>query len=80
MKTSKLLKETEDFLSAKKSKQRKKIESLKELLAALKKKKRELCDKLEVAKSKSDREHINNELAVVRAQRHKGLKMLKDLR
>lgn len=77
MKTSKLLKKTEEILSAKKSKQRKEVKSLKEVLSALKKKKRKLSAKLEETKSSSDREHLRKELAVIRAQRHKGLKILK---
>lgn len=80
MKTSRLLKKTEEILSAKKSKQRKETESLKDLLAALKKKKRKLTDKLKETKSDSDQEHIRKELAVVRAQRHKGLKLLKAIK
>ena len=80
MKTSKLLKKTREILSAKKSKQRKEAESLQELLAALKKKKKKLNAKLEKTKSGSDREHIEKELAVIRAQRHKGLKLLKDIK
>lgn len=80
MKTSKLLKRTREILSAKKSKQRKEAESLKELLAALKKKKQKLTAKLDKTESRSDREHIEKELAVVRAQRHKGLKLLKNIK
>ena len=80
MKTSKLLKKTEEILSAKKSKQRKKIDSLKELLAGLKKKKHKLNAKLDETKNNRDREHIRKELAVVRAQRHKGLKILQKIR
>ncbi|MDJ0740031.1 MAG: hypothetical protein QNJ91_09955 [Gammaproteobacteria bacterium] len=80
MKTSKLLKKTEDILSAKKSRQRKEAESLKELLAALKKKRRKLADKLNDAKSGAERERLRKELEVVRAQRHKGLKLLKGIK
>ena len=80
MKTSKLLKKTESILSAKKSKQRKEAESLKEMLGALKNKKRKLAAKLEHTKSRTDREHLEKELAVVRAQRHKGLKLLKSIK
>ena len=80
MKTSKLLKKTEHILSARKSKQRKEIDRLKDLLAALKKKKHKLNAKLEETKNSDDREHIRKELAVIRAQRHKGLKILKALK
>lgn len=80
MKTAKLLKKTEGILSAKKSKQRKEAECLKELLAALKSKKRKLAAKLENTKGRTDREHLQKELAVVRAQRHKGIKLLKSIK
>ena len=80
MKTNKLLKKTEEILSEKKSKQRQRVDSLKELLAALKKKKRKLNEKLVSTKNSRDREHIRKELAVVRVQRHKGLKILKSLK
>ena len=80
MKTSKLLKKTEGILSAKKSKQRNEAEALKELLAALKKKKRKLAAKLDDTKSRTDREHLRKELEVIRAQRHKGLKLLKSIK
>ena len=80
MKTAKLLQKTEAFLSAKKSKQRKKIDALKEMLDGLKQKKREMNEKIKAADSKSEREHLEKELAVIRAQRHKGLKILKDLK
>lgn len=80
MKTSKLLKKTEEIFDAKKSKQRKEIECLKELLSRLKKKKRKLNAKLEDTSKDSEREHIRKELAVIRAQRHKGLKLLKKIR
>jgi hypothetical protein len=80
MKTSKLLKKAEELFSAKKSKQRKKVASLKETLAALKKKKHHLNAKMKSVKSDHDRQNIRKELEVVRAQRHKGLKILKDLK
>lgn len=80
MKTSKLLKKSKEILGAKKSKQRKEVECLKELLAGLKKKKRKYSAKLEEAKNPRDRERISKELAVIRVQRHKGLKLLKKIK
>lgn len=80
MKTSKLLRKTKDILSAEKSKQRKEIDCLKELLARLKKRKRKLSAKIEETKSPHERERFRKELAVIRAQRHKGLKTLKGLK
>jgi hypothetical protein len=80
MKTNKLIKKTKELLSAKRSKQRKKIDTLKELLAKLKHRKRKLQASLENEKSKDKREHIRNDLEVIRAQRRKGLKALKALK
>jgi hypothetical protein len=79
MKTSKLLKKTEELLSAKKSKQRDRIDSLKEILGQLKKRKRKLREKLKTEKRTRNLERIHKDLAVIRAQRKKGLKALKDL-
>ena len=80
MKTDKLLERTEEFFSEKKSQQRKRVDSLKELLAALKKKKRKLNAKLKDTDKRSDREHIRKELEVIRVQRRKGLRILKDIK
>ena len=80
MKTSKLLKKTEGILSKKKSKQRQRVDCLKELLVALKKKKRKLNAKLKESKNRRDREQIRKELAVIRVQRYKGLKILKEIK
>ena len=80
MKTAKLLKKSDEILSAKKSKQHKEKECLKEVLSALKKKKRKLVAKLEETKKADDRNHISKELAVIRVQRKKGLKILKTLK
>jgi hypothetical protein len=80
MKTSKLLKKTEAIFEAKKSKQRKKVDSLKELLGALKKKKRKLHEKIEQSDDPDEKAKIQNELAVIRAQRHKGLELLKQIK
>lgn len=80
MKTSKLLKRTEELLSAKKSKQRKRVDSLKELLDNLKKKKRKLKENLQAESDHDEQKRLRKELEVIRAQRQKGLKLLKDLK
>ena len=80
MKTAKLLRKTDEIFSAKKSKQRKERACLMELLSGLKKKKRKLNEKLKEVKKPHERERIRKELAVVRMQRHKGLKILKSLK
>ncbi|MCP5315624.1 MAG: hypothetical protein H6955_18840 [Chromatiaceae bacterium] len=80
MKTPKLLKKAEEILSAEKMKRRDKKKSLKDILQKLKKRKRKLVHKLEAEKNKSDKEKIRKHLAVIRAQRKKGLKALKELK
>ena len=80
MKTPKLLKKAEEILSAEKMKRRDKKKSLKDILQKLKKRKRKLVHKLEAEKNKSDKEKIGKHLAVIRAQRKKGLKALKELK
>jgi len=80
MKTPKLLKKIEEFVSAKKSKQREEKDSLKEVLRKLKKHKRKLQDKLKSEKKSSEAARIRKELAIISAQRHKGLKALKKLK
>ena len=79
MKTARLLQKSEEILNAKKSKQRKEKECLKEVLSGLKKKKRKLVAKLEDSKSSSDQRRIRKELAIIHVQRKKGLKILKTL-
>ena len=80
MKTGKLLQRTREIISKKKSKQRERVDSLKELLDALKKKKHKLNAKLKETKDRRDREQISKELAVIRVQRRKGLKILKEIK
>lgn len=80
MKTPKLLKKTEEILSAKKSKQREQKECLKEILSKLKKRKKKLQEKLETAENPKEVQRLEKDLAVIHAQRKKGLKALKDLK
>ena len=80
MKTPKLLKKTEEILSAKKSKQHEQKECLKEILDKLKKKKKKLQEKLETEENKKERDRIEKDLAIIHVQRKKGLKALKDLK
>ena len=79
MKTARLLKKSDEILNAKKSKQRKEKECLKEVLTGLKQKKRKLLAKLEDTKKASDQRRIRKELAIIHVQRKKGLKILKTL-
>lgn len=81
MKTTMLLKKVEEILDAKKSKQRERQKNLKKVLSMLKKRKRELQQILEKGEqSPKGEERIRKELAIVRAQRHKGIKVLRDLK
>ena len=79
MKTPKLLKKVENYLSADKKKQRKQMDSIKEILKKLKKKKHILKDKLAKEKNKKSRKRIQTDLDIIYAQRKKGLKALKKL-
>jgi hypothetical protein len=80
MKTLKLLRKAEEILNAKKSKQRSEKKCLQEVLGKLKKRKHKLRDKLKNAGKSSERERIRKEMAIIHAQRKKGLKALKDLK
>lgn len=80
MKTLKLLKKVENILNAKKSKQLDEKKTLKEVLHKLKKRKHKLQEKLEHAGKSSEKERIRKDLAIIRAQRKKGLKTLKNLK
>ena len=80
MKTKKLLKKIEEILDAKKSKQREEKERLKEVLGKLKKRKQKLEEKLETVDKASERDRLRKDLAIIRVQRKKGLKTLKNLK
>ncbi|MCG6966759.1 MAG: hypothetical protein LJE59_09625 [Chromatiaceae bacterium] len=80
MKTIKLLKKAEEILSAEKSEQRKKKKYLKEILGKLKKRKHRLQDKLKTEKKPEELERLRTDLAIIRAQRKKGVQALKDLK
>ena len=80
MKTKKLLKKIEEILDAKKSKQREEKERLKEVLSKLKKRKHKLEEKLKTVDKASERDRLLKDLAIISAQRKKGLKTLKNLK
>lgn len=79
MTKKKLLHAIRDFFDDKKKKQKEKSDYLKKLLKELKKKEKSLCRKRDDAGSK-DSKDFQKEIAVVRAQRKKGLRLLKELR
>jgi len=80
MKTPKLMKKAEELLNAKKSKQRAEKECLKEILGKLKKRTKKLREKLKTEKNQDEIERIQRDLAIIHAQRKKGLKTLKSLK
>lgn len=80
MKTPKLIRKAGELLSAKKSKQRREKDCFKEILQKLKARKRKLKDKLKTESNRERREQIRKDLAIIQAQRKKGLKTLKDLK
>lgn len=80
MKTSKLLKRTEEFLSAEKKKQRDQVDSIKVILKKLKKKQQSLKNKLEKEKNEGDRRQLKKEIDTLFVQRKKGIKVLKKLK
>lgn len=80
MKTIRLLKKVDEILHAKKSKQLDEKKCLKEVLDKLKKRKRKLEEALEKEGKSSEKKRIHKDLAIIRAQRKKGLKTLKSLK
>lgn len=77
MKAPKLLKIVERYLSAGKSKQHKHVECFTDILKKLKKKERILKKKFENEKNDKNRQKIKKELAIIYAQRRKGVNALK---
>lgn len=80
MKTPKLLKISQEILSTDKSKQRKRVECLKEIQHKLKKKGKLLKKRLEDNESEKERKRLEKELKVLYAQRSKVVKALKELK
>ena len=77
MKAPKLLKIVERYLSAGKNKQYKHVECFTDILKKLKKKERALKKKLESETHDKNRQKIKKELAIIYAQRRKGVHALK---
>ncbi|MCW8964425.1 MAG: hypothetical protein OQL16_11570 [Gammaproteobacteria bacterium] len=80
MKTGKLLTAIREFFDENKKKQRKKKEHLKEVLARLKRKQKKLEQKLDKANNSKVRKRFRKDIAIIRAQRKKGIKFLKSLK
>lgn len=80
MKTRKLLKRLTAFLDADKSAQRAEIESIRKVLKKLKEKERGLREKLDEATEPEERKAIAAKLAIIYAQRRKGLERVRAIR
>jgi len=80
MKTKKLLSKMADFLSSDRRAQQEHVGSIKAVLKKLKKKERDLRDKLEGERDPEKRAEIDAKLRVIYAQRTKGVAILKGLR
>lgn len=79
MKRKKLLNKLAGFLDMEEHKQRKHRDELKVLLKKLKKKKVELEDKMKSEADNRKRKRLGKELEIIKAQREKGLRALRDL-
>ena len=79
MKRKKLLNKLVGFLDMEEHKQRKQRDELKALLKKLKKKKVELEDKMKSEADNRKRKRLGKELEIIKAQREKGLGVLRDL-
>ena len=79
MKSKKLLAALGDLLNQKKSKTLKHIDELKMLLAKLEKKKAQLEKKIPLEKNKHKLDRLSKELEVIKVQKAKGLKTLRQL-
>jgi len=80
MRTPKLLKKVEEYLTAEKSKQQEQRQDLKIILKKLKKKENSLKKVLANEKSDKKQVQLKKELAIIFAQRKKGVKKLKSLK
>lgn len=80
MKAPKLLKIVERFLSADKDKQYKHTKCFTDVLKKLKKKENTLKQELKHASNEKERKQIKKEMAIVHAQRHKGIEAIRKLK
>ena len=80
MKAPKMLKIVKRFLSADKEKQYEHTKCFKDVLKKLKKKENTLKHKLKNENNEKNRKEIKKELAIVHAQRRKGIEAMKKLK
>jgi len=79
MRAPKMLKIVKRFLSADKEKQYEHTKCFKDVLKKLKKKENSLKHKLKNENNEKNRKQIKKELAIVHAQRRKGIEAMKKL-
>lgn len=80
MKSPKLLKKVKRFLSADEEKQYEQSKCFKDVLKKLKKKENHLKNKLKKETNEKNQKQIKKELAIVHAQRKKGIEAIKKLK
>ena len=80
MKSEKMLEKLKDILSAERSKQLEKYQSLKKVLKALRIEKRRYEEELSNETDEEARHELASRLKVMSKQRNKGLKVLKELK
>ena len=80
MKLSKILKKINDILDDDRRGQLQEIESLKTSIKRLKKKQKEFEEECQKSMDDEEREKLQKKISIARAQRKKGLKLLKELK
>ncbi len=80
MKTKKLLKKVREYLDSDRREQIKRSKSIGKVLKELKEYERALKDELHAEENEKDCEPIQKEIDVIRAQRKKGLAILKEIK
>ena len=80
MSTNELLKTVKNFVDANRRERITKYESLKRLMKKLKIKQNLLKDKVKNESNKKVKKRLEEEMRVLKAQRKKGLKLLKELK
>lgn len=78
-KTNKVLRVLQGLFDRAQKKRKVKVKHVETIVANLKKRERTIKKRLESEKIKSKIKQLNNELDVIKAQRHKGKVLLKDL-
>lgn len=80
MKTNRLLEKLMGFMNSERREQIAKYESIKRILKKLKKKENDLKEKLKNEQDKEVIKQLQKEMAVLHAQRKKGVKLRKELK